>query len=87
MQIATEHPEAVRQRSRMGVEERLFFNRVALRAARVTPRDPQPAARVESHLADAKGAIGDAAVVSACIAMHPLTVERLVQFPLARSRR
>jgi hypothetical protein len=75
MQIATEHPEAVRQRSRMGVEERLFLHRVALGAARVPPRDPQPATLVEPDLADAKGAIGNAAVVPACIAMHPLTVE------------
>src|SRR5438034_193015 len=44
VEIAAEHPEAVRERARVRVEERLLLDRIALHAADVAPRHLQPAA-------------------------------------------
>ena len=87
MQIAAEHAEAVRQRARMHVKERLLLDRIALHAAGISPRHHQPSALVEAHLADAERARGNLAVVAARVAVHPVVVEMVIQLAFARARR
>jgi hypothetical protein len=68
VQIAAEHAEAVGERARVGVKERLLLDRIALDAAHIAPWDAQPSALVEPHLADAMRAIRDRALVPAGMA-------------------
>jgi len=83
VEIAPEHPEAVRQRARVHVKKRLLLDRIALHTAGVSPRDPEPAIAVEAHLADAYRAVRDSAVVAAGVAMHPLVVFTRVEIAFA----
>ena len=83
MQIATEHAEAVGQRAGIGVEERLFLDRVALHAADVPPRHQQPAVVVEADLADADGAVGKRTAVAARRAAEAAVGQCVVEFALA----
>src|SRR3954466_9861381 len=80
MQVAAEHPEAVRESTRIGMEERLLFHRVALDAGDVSPRHAQPAAVVEAHLAHAEGAGRDRTLMPARMAPQAIPIERLDQF-------
>ncbi len=86
VQIAAEHAEAVGERARMHVKERLFLDRVALHAARIAPRHHQPPALVEAHLAHAERALGNLAVVAARVAVHPVVVETVIELAFARAR-
>jgi hypothetical protein len=65
VQITPEHAKAVRQRARMGVKERLLFDRVALHAGNVSPGHAQVAAVVEADLAHTGRADGNGALVPA----------------------
>src|SRR5688572_12897638 len=76
MEIATEHAEAVRQRARVGVKERLLLDRIALYATDVTPRHEEAAAAVESHLAHAHRTVGNGALVAAGMAAQAAAIER-----------
>src|ERR1700722_7262066 len=59
MQIASQHAKAISERSRIGMEERLFFDRIALRASNVSPRNVKLAAAVETDLADPGLSLGN----------------------------
>ena len=59
MQVAPEHAEAVGERARIGVEERLLLDGIALHAADVAPWHAERAATVEADLAHAHRAVGD----------------------------
>ena len=87
VQIAAEHAEAVGERARMGVKERLLLDRIALHAADVAPRHAQPAALVEAHLADADRALRQRAAVAARVAAQPAVRQRVVELALARFAR
>ena len=83
MQIAAEHAEAVGARTRIGVEERLLLDRIALHAADVAPRHAQPSALVEANLADADRAFGQRAAVPARVAAQPAVGQHVVELALA----
>ena len=84
MQVAAEHPEAVRQRARVRVEKRLLLDGVALHAADVTPRHHQTSALVEADLADADRAVRQRTAVAARVAAQAAVGESLVQLALTR---
>src|SRR5215208_3233299 len=79
MQVTAEHAEAVRQRSRRDVEERLLFDRIALHAADVPPWDVELAIAVAAHFADADRARRNRTAMPARHAADPCAVERLYQ--------
>ena len=83
MQVAAQHPEAVSQRARISVKERLLLNGVALHAAHVTPRYVELSASIEPDLANAELGVRDAAAVPAGEAAHKSAVELLVELALA----
>ena len=87
VQVAAEHPEAVSQRARVRVEERLLLDRIALHAADVAPRHPQPPALVEAHLADADGAVGQGTAMAARVTAQAAVGQPVVQRALARRLR
>ena len=72
MQVTPQHAEAIGERTGISVEERLFFDRIALHAADVSPWDEQRPAAIETHLADAGLAFRDGAAVSAGVAADPV---------------
>ena len=82
MQIAPEHPEAVRQTAWVGVEERLLLDRVALHTGNIAPGHPQVAPFVVADLADADCPIRNRAPMSARKAPEPVRVDLLVDLPL-----
>jgi hypothetical protein len=75
VEIATEHAEAVGERAGISVEERLFFDGIALHAGSVSPGDVERAASVEADFADAGLAFGDGAAVTAGEAANAVVVE------------
>ena len=77
VQIAAEHAEAERQRTGMGMEERLLLDRIALHAADVAVRHLQYAATIEADLADAGGAVRNGTRVTARMAAQPAAIDRL----------
>ena len=79
VEVAAQHAEAVGQRARPGVEERLLLDRVALHAADVAPRDVELAVADVPHLADAQGPFGNRALVAAGVAAQPPVVDALDQ--------
>ena len=83
MQIAAEHAEAVGERARVGVEERLLLDRIALHAADVAPRHAQRSALVEAHLADADRAFGQRTAVAAGVALQAPVIEHPVELAFA----
>ena len=86
MEVAAEHPEAVGERSRVGMEEGLLFDRVALHAAHVAPGHVELAAAIEADLADARQAVGDGTAVAAREATHAVSVKLFVEVSLADVR-
>ena len=83
MQIAAQHAEAVRERSGVGVEERLFLDRIALHATDVAPGHHQASAPVEPHFAHAGRAVRNLAVMPAGVAVHPAVVAFIVEIAFA----
>ncbi len=77
VEIAAEHAEAVGQRARVGVKERLLLDGIALHAADVTPWHEEPAATVKPHFAHAHRALGNRALVATGVAAQTATLERL----------
>src|SRR3974377_1080065 len=51
MQVATQHAEAVGERARMSVKERLLLDGVALHAGGISPGDKERPAAIETHFA------------------------------------
>ena len=80
MQIAAEHAEAIGERSRVGVEEGLLLDGVALHAADVSPGDVEFAPAVVTDLADTNLAFGNGAAVPAGIAAQTLAFEDFPEF-------
>src|SRR5689334_24810026 len=71
MQIAAEHAEAIRERTGIGMEERLLLDRIALHAADIAPWHSQPTAIVETHFTHAHRALRNRALVSTRVAPQP----------------
>src|SRR5690242_732212 len=65
MEVASEHSEAVGQRSGIGVVERLLLNGIALHSAHIAPRNVELSAAVEAHLAHADLAVRYGAAMAA----------------------
>ncbi len=59
MQVAAEHAEAVGESAWISVEERLFFDGIALHAGGVSPGDVEFAAAIEADFADSWLAFGN----------------------------
>ena len=78
MQVAAQHPEAVSKCTRPGMEERFLFDRIALHAGDIAPRDLQTPMIVVADFADADCARGDCAVVPTGVATDPLAFEPIV---------
>jgi len=67
----------------MCVEERFFFDRVALHYTGVAPGNVQGTASVVANLADARLALRDGAAVTTGKTAYPVAVKFLVEFALA----
>jgi len=67
----------------MCVEERFFFDRVALHYTGVAPGNVQGPASVVANLADARLALRDGAAVTTGKTAYPVAVKFLVEFALA----
>jgi hypothetical protein len=65
MEIAAQHPEGEGIAAGVNVVERLFLDRIALRAGHVTEGDAKLAGLVETDFADAAAAFGYQAAVPA----------------------
>ena len=84
VQIASKHPEAVRERAGLRVKEWLLLDRITLNAAHIAPGNEQTSAFVEPHLADANRALRQRTAVAARVAAQPAVRQPLVQFAFAR---
>ena len=82
MQIAAQHSETVGQRARVGVEERLLLDGIALHSAHITPGHIEHSSLVVAHFADAGLTIGNGTAVTAGVAAHPVAIQLLVQIAL-----
>src|SRR5438105_15777389 len=80
MEVAAEHAEAHRGRSRQRMEERFFLDGIKLERSNVSVRHEQPSAAIESNAADAVEPIEYHAPVAACETAQPAIFELLVQF-------
>src|SRR4029077_13925907 len=83
MKIATQHAEAVGQRTRIGMEEGLLLDRIALHAADIAPRDVEGSATVVTDLTYTGLPVGDRATMSACVATNTVAIQLLVELTLA----
>src|SRR5438552_2426328 len=79
MQVATEHAERERVRSRESVKERLLLDRVTLQRSHIASGNHQRAAAVVADLADAPKAIFDQASVRARVAADLIVRQLLVK--------
>jgi len=79
VQVATEHAEAVGERTGVRVEERLFFDGITLRSGGVSPGHVERAAAVVADFADAGLAFGDGTGMSAGEAADAIVVELFVE--------
>src|SRR5579872_3012647 len=83
MQIASQHSEAVGQRARVGVKERLLLDGITLHAADVSPRYIQRAAAVVPHFANAGLSLRDGAAMPACVTADAVAIKFLVKIAFA----
>jgi len=79
MEIAAQHAETVCERARMGVEERLFFDGIALHAGGVSPGDIEGAAPVVANFAHPGLALGNRTAVAAGKTADALVIEFFVE--------
>ena len=79
MQVAAQHAETVSESAGMGVEERLFFDGIALHSGGVSPGNIERAAPIEADFANAGLAFGNGAAVTAGKAADALVVEFFVE--------
>ena len=82
VQIAAQHSETVGQCARVGMEERLLLDGIALHSAHISPGHVERAALVVAHFADSGLTIGNGTAVTAGVAAHPVAIEFLVQIAL-----
>jgi len=75
MKITAQHAEAVGESAGMGMEERFFFDGIALRAGNVSPGGVEFAAAVIANFADSGLTFGDGATVAAGKAAQAVVVE------------
>src|SRR6266436_3307323 len=83
VQVTAQHSEAVRQCAGICVEERLFFNRVALHHTGVAPGNVQGPPSVVANLADTRLALRDRATVATGKTAYPVAIKFLVEFAFA----
>src|SRR5437764_13887083 len=79
MQVAAQHSKTVSQRSRPGVEEWLFFDRIALHAAHISPGDIERSTPVIADLAHPRLPVGNGAAVPTRIAAYPVAIQTFDQ--------
>ena len=79
MQIAAEHSEAVGQRARVGVEEWLLFDGIALHSANIAPGNIQSAALVVADLADSGLTFGNRTAMAAGVTTNPIAIQFFVE--------
>jgi hypothetical protein len=79
MEIAAQHAETVGESAGVGVEERLFFDGIALHSCGVSPGDEELAAAIEADFADAGLAFGDGTAVTTGEAADPVVFEFVVE--------
>src|SRR5262249_47080067 len=82
VQVTAQHSEAVGQCPGIGVEEWLFFDRVALHYTCVAPRNVQGSASVVANFTDAGLAFRNGAAVTTSKTAHPAAVQFFVKFTL-----
>jgi hypothetical protein len=85
VQVATQHPEAVGQRARVGVIKGLLFDGIALRAGDVAPGHKEFAALVVPDFANSHLPIRYSAAMPARITAHKAAVELLVKLTLSNA--
>ena len=79
MQIASQHAETVRKGARVGVEERLLLDGIALHTAYIAPWNVELSAPIEANLAHSRLAFGNGAAVPASEAAYAIALNRFVQ--------
>jgi hypothetical protein len=79
MQIAAQHPEAVRESAGMSMEERLLLDGIALHTRGISPWHIELAAAVKAHFAYAGLSLGDRAAMTAREASDAIVAEILNQ--------
>jgi len=80
MQITSQHAEAIGQRTRVGVKERLLLDGIALHSTDVSPRNVQFPALIEPNLTDAGLSFSYRAAMPAGDAADAVPLNRLVEF-------
>jgi len=83
VQVASQHAEAVGERSGIGMEKRFLLDGVTLNASDVSPGHVEFAAAIEAHLADADLSIRDGTAVAAGETAYAIALDGLVEFALA----
>ena len=79
VEVASQHAEAVGQRARVGMEERLLLNWIALYSADVSPGNVELAALVVADLAHAGLALKDGTTMSTGKTTNAIAINRLVK--------
>jgi hypothetical protein len=79
VEIAAQHTETVGESAGVRVEERLFFDGIALHPRGVSPGNVECAAAVEADLAHARLAFGNRAAVTAGKTADAVVVELFVE--------
>ena len=83
MEVAPEHAEAVREPARIGVEERLLFDRVALDPTDVAPGHVELPTAIEADLPHAERAIREGALEPAGVTADPPLVQSFPEVAFA----
>jgi hypothetical protein len=83
MEIAAQHPEAIRESARIGVKKRLLLDGIALHAAYVAPGNVEGATLVVANLANPGLALRNRTAVSTGVAVDTVAIELLVQLTFA----
>jgi hypothetical protein len=79
VQVATQHAEAVRECTGIGVEKRLLLDGITLRPGDISPRRIERAASVVSHLADSCLPLRYGTAVATGVTADPAAVEFFVE--------
>lgn len=85
MQIASQHAEAVGERSGIRMKEWLFLNRITLYSAHISPRHVESATAIKANFADARVSLGDRATMSARVTAHAIAIKLLNQVGIGLS--
>jgi hypothetical protein len=83
MQIASQHAEAVGERSGICMEEWFFFYRVTLHSANVAPRHVEGSGPVETDFADSSLTFWNGTAMSTGVAANAIAIDGFVEFAFA----